>query len=249
MPDPTPLDIVVAAEGTELRYDPDEPPERLELLPPMDGPAIERLESRIPCPLPGSIRSLLERTRGFANGPLESLEFGGLGTFELLEVFPNPIDIAHDGFGNYWVVDLTSSSTGWGPIYFACHDPPVIVYQSPDLSDFLEETLKLGDPEGPRSKLDVVHEDHALRVLRENPGILGLQECVASGDPVLEAFARELPEGFQVADLRGAAVGDGFSWGRYGPRTENRRAGELPIFAYQRRPRGRRVKDWLGLGK
>lgn len=56
------------------------------------------------------------------------------------------VDMAHDGFGNYWVADLTSRSTEWGPIYFACHDPPVVVFQSPNLSHFLAEVLKLGDP-------------------------------------------------------------------------------------------------------
>lgn len=248
MPDRTPLDIVRTAEGTELRYEPDGLPERLELLPPLNGPAIERLAARIPCPLPGPVRALLEHTRGFANGPLESLEIGGLGAFELPEVFPFPVDIAHDGFGNYWVVDLTSASTRWGPIFFACHDPPVIVYQSPDLSHFLAETLKLGDPSGPRSELDVVHEEHSARVWRENPGVLSRDECGASGDPVLEAFARELPGEYEVVDLRRAAIGDGFSWGRYGPRTQNRRAGEHAIFAYEKRSGRLRLKDWLGLG-
>lgn len=248
MPDPTPLDIVRAAEGAELQYEPGEPSDRLELLPPLEEAEIERLADRIPCSLPGSVRSLLEHTRGIATGPLESLELAGLGTFEFPGIFPCPIDLAHDGFGNYWVVDLTASSTDWGPIYFACHDPPVIVYQSPNLTHFLAETLKLGDLTGPRSALDAVHEDHAFRIWRENPGVLSLDQCLASGDPVLEAFARELPAGFEVTDLRRASVGDGFSWGRYGPRTPNRRAGEHAVFACQQRSLWERTKDWLGLG-
>lgn len=243
---PRPLDLVRAAEGTELRYEPDGEPQRLELLPPMPEPDIERLAARIPCPMPDSVRELLQYTRGFATGPLESLEFGGLEAFEWMDVFPHAVDLAHDGFGNYWVVDLTSRSSEWGPIYFACHDPPVIVFQSPNLSHFLEEVFKLGDPDGPRSELDVVHEEQALRIWTENPGVMVLEECLASGDPVLEEFARALPEGFEVTDLRGAGVGDGFSWGRYGPRTESRRAGEEPVFACQRRSRVQRLKDWLG---
>jgi hypothetical protein len=243
---PRPLDIVRGAEGTELRYDPDGNVERLDLLPPMPESDIERLADRIPCPLPGSVRELLQHTRGFATGPLESLEFGGLDAFEFPEVFPHAVDLAHDGFGNYWVADLTSASREWGPIYFACHDPPVIVFQSPDLSRFLEEVLKLGDPDGPRSELDAVHEDHAMQIWTGNPEMIVLEECLASGDPVLEEFARTLPEGFEVRDLRGAGLGDGFSWGRYGPRTANRRAGEAPVFAYQRRSRGQRLRDWLG---
>lgn len=246
---PRPLDVVRAAEDAELRYEPGGEPEHLELLPPMTESGIEGLATRIPCPLPDSVRALLQHTRGFASGPLESLDFAGLGTFEFPEIFPCPIDLAHDGFGNYWVVDLTSGATEWGPIYFASHDPPVVLYQAPNLSRFLEEVLKLGDPDGPRSQLDVVHEDATMRVWAENPGMLSLAECLASGDAVLERFAESLSDGFEVRDLRAAGVGDGFSWGRYGPRTENRRAGEAPLFAYRRRSRGQRLKDWLGWGR
>lgn len=231
---PRPLDVVRAAQGTELRYEPAGEPERLELLPRLPESEIERLAARIPCPLPETVRELLEHTRGFATGPLESLEFGGLDAFELPEVFPHPVDLAHDGFWNYWVVDLTSKSLEWGPIYLACHDPPVIVFQSPNLSHFLEEVLKLGDPEGPRSELDLVHEDHAMRIWTENPGTLTLEDCLASGDPVLENFARDLPDGFEVNDLRGAGVGDGFSWAGsdLAPRTDGQgRRLSLPISA------------------
>lgn len=243
---PSPLDIVRVAEGTELRYEPDAPPERLELLPPLSEGAIDELEARIPCPLPESIRELLEHTRGFANGPLESLRFAGLWTFEFPQVFPSPIDIAHDGFGNYWVVDLTAGSTRWGPIYFVCHDPAVVVLQSPDLSHFLLETLKLGGPDRSRSLLDTVHEVHALRVWRENPGLMDRDECAVSGDPVLESFAEELPEGSEVRDLRDAGVGEGFSWGRFGSRTQVRRAGDHPVFACEPRSLLQRFKDWMG---
>lgn len=245
---PAPLDIVRVAEGTELSYEPDGPAERLELLPPLSRGAIDELEARIPCPLPDPIRELLLHTRGFANGPLESLRFAGLWTFEFPEVFPCPIDIAHDGFGNYWVVDLTPTSTTWGPIYFVCHDPPVLVLQSPNLSHFLLEVLKLGGPERSRSLVDAVHEDHASRIWRENPDLMDRDECVASDDPALRSFAEGLPPGATVRDLRDAEVGDGFSWGRYGPRTQVRRAGDQPVFACEPRSWLQRFKDWLGWG-
>lgn len=245
---PTPLDIVRVAEGTELRYEPDGPAERLELLPPLSEEAIGELEFRIPCPLPESIRDLLRHTRGFATGPLESLKFAGLWTFEFPQIFPCPIDIAHDGFGNYWVVDLTEDSTEWGPIYFVCHDPPVVVLQSPDLSHFLLEMLKLGGPEREQSLIDAVHEAHAARVWRDDPGLMGLDECRASEDPVLTSFAQGLPPGSEVKDLRDAAVGDGLAWGRYGPRTELRRAGVHAVFARQPRSLLQRFKHWLGWG-
>jgi hypothetical protein len=50
----------------------------------------------------------------------------------------------------------------------------------------------------------------------------------------VRAFGATLDATFGVV-LRKAEVGFGFSWGRHGPRTVIRRAGELPIFADRRR--------------
>lgn len=243
----TPLQIIQDAEGKDLQYEPGGSADCLELLPPLEESEIVELEERIPCPLPDSVRQLLQCSRGFATGPLESLEFSGLEAFEFPDLFPCPIDLAHDGFGNYWIVDLTSDSTEWGPICFVCHDPPVIVLQCKDLSTFLEETLKLGHPQAERSELDAVHEDHVMRVWSENPGLLDRQECLDSGDPVLVDFSGRLTDDFHIKDMRTSTVGDGFSWGRYGAKTVNRRAGEEPVFAYQKRSRWQRVKDWMGV--
>jgi hypothetical protein len=62
---------------------------------------------------------------------------------------------SHDGFGNYWVLDVTPGTASVAPVYFACHDAP----------------------------------------------------------------------------------GMGFSWGRYGPRTQIRPHGDLPILAYAAPPK------------
>jgi len=46
-----------------------------------------------------------------------------------------------------------------------------------------------------------------------------------------------LVDGFQIIDLRDVPIGMGFSWGRYGPRTELRRHGHELLFAYARPPK------------
>lgn len=75
------------------------------------------LAADLPCPIPHHIGQLLALTRGFENGPLESLDFAGVpGGFGMEEVFPNGLALAHDGFGNYWVADLNRHSTDWAPI-------------------------------------------------------------------------------------------------------------------------------------
>src|SRR3712207_9193422 len=57
-------------------------------------------------------------------------------------------------------------------------------------------------------------------------------QCLESDDPILSAFARELDESFQIIDLRQAKPGDGFSWGRYGPRRSEEHTSELQSRQY-----------------
>ncbi len=206
----------------------------LETSPPLSAEEIDAIERGLPCRLPENMRALLGFARGFANGPLESFDFGGLpgAPFEFPEVFPNGVPIAHDGFGNYWVVDLTPASMEWGPMFYACHDAPVMVYQCDNLAQFLEDFRELVTPphEGP---IDWVHEQAVPNVWDNDPGVISRPAALASGDSELRAFAESLDDSWSIVDLRDAVTGDGFAWGRYGPRTVVRRHGYERIFAYQ----------------
>ena len=143
----TPFELVQQAEGRKLVNE-DGDVDHLKLLPPLGADDLAALETRIPCPLPAEVRELLAYSRGFENGPVKSVDFSGLTDFGMEEIFPCPIPIAHDGFGNYWVVDLTTGSRAWAPILYVCHDPAVIVFQAASLAEFIEELLKLADEVG-----------------------------------------------------------------------------------------------------
>ena len=80
-----------------------------------------------------------------------------------------------------------------------------------------------------------MHEDRLFNVWGKNPGAQSYEDAMAATDSALRDFAATLDPTFEIVDLRNAAVGFGFSWGRYGPQTVIRRAGELPIFAVQKR--------------
>ena len=151
------------------------------------------------------------------------------------DVFPNGLPIAADGFGNFWVLDLTPQTTKVAPVFFACHDAPVVLYQSPDLASFLSEVFRMCTPPH-KSLVDDVHEDRLFDVWRKNPGVIDQPAAAASSDAVLRSFASALPPHFQIVDLRGVSPGMGFSWGRYGPRTEVRRHGYERIFGYAKPP-------------
>jgi hypothetical protein len=226
------IDILKEAEGIKLE-DEDGEINNLNLLPPLTDTELNRLESQLPCPLPEDIKELLTYCRGF-EGILESIDFsGGLTVgFGMEGIFPHAIPIAHDGFGNYWIVDITKESTTWGPIFFARHDAPVIVFQSDKLAHFISEVIRFGNPPW-QSEIDEVHEKYHFRIWKENPGTLTHEQCINSGDEDLVIFAQSLGENFLICDLRKPQLGDGFSWGRYGPRTVVRRFGTKRIFAYQ----------------
>jgi hypothetical protein len=151
--------------------------------------------------------------------------------FSKPELFPHGFPVAADGFGNFWVADLSAASTAIGPIYYACHDPPIVAYQSATLGQFLEDLFKLNLPPH-ESPIDDVHERESVEIWKRGPGVLGLEAARASADPVLASFARGLPEGFSVSDLRAAKIGDGFAWGRFGPETRIVRHGTLPVWGF-----------------
>jgi hypothetical protein len=227
-----PVEAIRRAQAAEL-VDEDGDEVVLEFAPPLAPAELAQLEEEVGVPLPRELRTLLEHTSGIDGSALESVDFSGRTLdFGLEEVFPHGLAIAHDGFGNFWVLDLTPAGGQVAPVFFACHDPPVVLYQSPGLGHFLHETFRMSMP--PHASLvDDVHEDRLFHVWRTNPGTLGHNEALAADDS-LRAFAAGLDDRFVFVDLRSPELGMGFSWGRFGPRTEIRRHGYERLFAYAR---------------
>jgi cell wall assembly regulator SMI1 len=219
------------------------------LTPPPDAAALARLETRLGGALPPDARAVLAVGSGLVGSPLESVDFAGaLDEGIESELFPGALPIAHDGFGNFWMIEHAPGQPHWGPIYFVCHDPPVAVYQCAELAEFLDGLRALATPphEGP---LDFVHEQASARVWHERPGAVPQPEAARSADAAVADFARALGEDWWVVDLRRAQMGDGIAWGRFGPRTELRRAGSAPIFGYgPPPPRPSWWRTLLGLG-
>lgn len=230
----TPLQIILEAQRRVLTTE-DGDPVPVELESPLSSEEIASFEASLPCKLPQEIRELLSHCSGFTGGAVDFADFTGENChWEYLAAFPHGLPFAADGCGNFWVIDLLPASKTWGPIYFACHDAPVILYQGPSLNDFLVELFKMSEPPYRSAVADVL-EDRLFNVWRKNPDVLSYEQCIGSNDPELQTFATQLGPSFQVIDMRNPEVGFGFSWGRYGPTTVVRRYGNLPIFAYEKR--------------
>lgn len=236
------IEFLKKAEGT-IFINEDGEKDDFKLRPPLNAKELSTLEGCLPCPLPADIRELLEFASGFDGVLAEGIGFGTT-EFGLEDIFPNARTLAADGYGNYWVVDLTRESKSFGPIFYACHDAPVIVFQTDSLLHFIREIVRFGNKPW-KSEIADVHETFSHRIWRQNPCVLSFAQCLTSGDAELKTFAESLDESWEFVDLRRARLGDGFSWGRYGPKTQNRRYGDKRIFACQMKSLGRRFLDAL----
>ena len=191
-------------------------------LPGLSSEEFEELAARVPCPPPTVLRqarginflTLGDRPACRAHGPVSEVNLAGVEGGQVLDedLFPQGLPIAVDPFGNSWTLDLESGG-GWGPVFFVCHDPPWVVYQAHDAAQFLRQAAAGQLESGVQRELPLAQ-----------PG----------DDPVLQGFARELGDGWELVDLRAPQPGDAFTWGAYGPQTLLRRCPHARIFARQR---------------
>ena len=207
-------------------------PVALELEPGLAPSEIESIEQELGVAVPREVRDVLEHTAAISV-PWHDLDFSGRTlSFEAEDMFPSGLPIAPDGFGNHWVLDLTPAERETASVFFVCHDPPVVLFQSSSLAAFLREWFRRLSP--PHASLVVdVQEDRPFNVWGTNLGEIDHDAALAA-DADLRAFATELGDQFVFVDLRKSEIGMGFSWGRFGPRTHVVRHGYERLFAYRR---------------
>jgi hypothetical protein len=141
---PTTRETIQSALKQNLTGD-DDKPVHLGLLPGLTKDEVSTLARSLPSPPPDDFRDLLKFCSGI-EGALDRIDFTcrdlslGFGSDVLL---PHALPIAHAGFGNFWAVDLQPGSANWGPIYFCCHDAPVMLLQAATVQQFVSEVLKM----------------------------------------------------------------------------------------------------------
>lgn len=165
--------------------------------------------------IPNEIRELLKFASGFEFYGLEEVSFDRIGQFGFEEFFPNSVQLAGDGFGNFWILDINKNGN-WENVFYVCHDPAVIVKHSDNLTQFIEHVNDFGK-NGKRSNLDIIHEKIVLNIWSKNNGFIELESTRESNDITLKNFALSLPDNFVIADLRNKQNQSGFAWGKFGP--------------------------------
>lgn len=181
---------------------------------------IDNLAKRLPTGhIPNDIRELLKFASGFEFSGIDEVTFDGVGQFGFENVFPYSVQLAGDGFGNFWILDVDNNGN-WGHVYYVCHDPAVVVKHSEDLAEFTKHIDEFGK-QGSQSHLDTIHEKTVMDIWSNNNGFIDVEQARNSSDTTLKQFATQLPDNFVVADLRNRPNGTGFAWGKFGPNIDN----------------------------
>lgn len=209
---------------------------KVELKPGLTDHQIDKLAAQLPSgQIPGDIRELLKFASGFEFFGLDEVTFDGVGHFGFENVFPNSVQLAGDGFGNFWVLDVDLNGN-WGNVFYVCHDPAVIVKHSDNLAEFIKHIDEFGKF-GKESNFDIIHEEMVVDIWADsNGGFIDVRQARNSTDTTLKNFASQLKDNFVIADLRNKPNKTGFAWGKFGPDVENAvRYGDELIWGFERK--------------
>ncbi|MGI4822994.1 MAG: SMI1/KNR4 family protein [Janthinobacterium lividum] len=226
------LEELVLEEFTD-----EEGPYRAKLLPGLRPEELTALAAQVPTgTLPPEIVALLLYSKGVDFGWLQEIRFDAFSDFGRLGLFPACIELASDGTGNYWVLDINSVGQ-WGAVFYVCHDPQVIVRQTDNLSNFLGQIQEYGRFKSD-SRFDEVYERLSCRIWKErevHTGLVGAATAAASVDTVMSQFAAQQPPEFLIADLRAESATQGFSHHKFFRSTDLqvRKHKMEPIWAFE----------------
>lgn len=122
--------------------DEDEEEYTLDFLDGLPDSEIEELSQSFPNhSIDSDIKEILKETRGWEGYGLEQVDFSSIGQFGFHELSPNSVTLGHDGFGNFWILDILGDGS-LGHVFYACHDPAVLVKYSDNLNGFLYSLIE-----------------------------------------------------------------------------------------------------------
>lgn len=177
--------------------------------------------------VPTEIRELLKFASGFEFFGLEEITFDGIGQFGFEEFFPYSVQLAGDGFGNFWILDINKNGK-WENVFYVCHDPAVIVKHSDNLTQFIEHVNDFGK-NGNKSNLDIIQNKVVMDIWSKPNEFIELEKARQSNDTTLKNFALSLPDKFVITDLRNKCIQSGFAWGKFGPNIDKAKRHETEL--------------------
>jgi hypothetical protein len=193
---------------------------------------INFLDSKLPAQqIPIDIKELLKFSSGFNFNGLE-IAFDGVEQFGFENIFPHSVQLAGDGYGNFWVLDVDTNGN-WGSVFYVCHDPPVIVKHSDNLGQFIQHVDEFGK-KGNQSHLHLIHDQIVMSIWQKDFGFIDRATASNSHDENLKTFASQFEDSFVFADMRNKPIKSGFVWGKFGSNIDSAKRHETEmIWAFE----------------
>lgn len=164
-------------------------------------------------PFTKEVAELLDLTPGFELGYTE-VHFTETQMQGYHFLFPDWMELCGDGFGNFWVAEVQDQTHEWKPIWFVCHDPPVVVRVADNLANFIDLVLDAyrKSPHIKENWFSLSHERANQVWDGAGTAPIEVSDARKSPDPAIAALAHQLPANGCVIDLRNCPNGGGFSW-------------------------------------
>lgn len=184
------------------------------LLPGLSNVELESFAIRLPNRyLPLEIKELLCFARGFTNSIVtsEEVRFDVIGDIGSDDLLLNPIELASNGAGDYWYLDINTDGQ-WGAVFQYYHEIPALIRHSDSLSDFLRYVSDSAKPDA-RAKLDNQERkavDQVWQNHKKRKELIKVDIAKMSEDTVLRQFSLNLPAAYVIADLRKGSATAGF---------------------------------------
>ncbi len=164
---------------------------------------------------------ILKETKGWDGYGIGQIDFSSIGHFGFYELSPNSVTIGHDGFGNFWILDILLDGA-LGNVYYACHDPAVFIKYSNNLNEFLNSLVEFY--ESPTENyLDEIHEKVVYDIWKSGGRIYEKQDFLIQNESFNEFLRDYEGDEWVIADLRNSKNKDGFAWGKFGPNNLEKR--------------------------
>lgn len=198
---------VVQSLAAEKLVGEDGGPCRASVMPLGSGMNEGGFRERPPKVMPPEFAALVEKCAGLQVGYLEVLftehRLQGYGF-----LMADWMGVLEDGFGNHWAMELGASDPA-GPVWFVCHDPPVMTLAATTLAEFLDLVVDMHRKK-PRQNFNPLCDPHKdAKWVYDDPSRRGAPATTlqVSADPELAAAVASLPDDAIVFDLRAPATG------------------------------------------
>ncbi|MFD2970031.1 SMI1/KNR4 family protein [Sphingobacterium bambusae] len=182
------------------------------------------------------ILEILQVTRGWDSPIFSMVYFDSIDEFGFWELSPNSITLGHDGFGNYWVLDIDSDGS-LGKVFFACHDPAVFIVHSQNINEYLQHLLDFHQNPGD-NYIENFQINTVTTVWEQQNGFLSKVDFMEQQPDYSEFLSTFVGDDWTIADLSQGQNGMGFAWGKFGPNQLAQRHPTELIWVLKNRKKG-----------